>query len=44
MREAGVDLVAINIFGWAHLEPQPGVYDFTTLDTVIELLTPTASG
>lgn len=38
MREAGVDLVAINIFGWASLEPQPGVYDFTTLDTVIELL------
>lgn len=38
MREAGVDLVAINIFGWAELEPRPGEYDFTTLDTVIELL------
>lgn len=38
MREAGVDLVAINIFGWAQIEPRPGEYDFTTLDTVIELL------
>ena len=24
MRELGVDLVAINIFGWAHLEPRDG--------------------
>ena len=38
MREAGVDLVAINIFGWSHLEPRPGEYDFETLDTIIELL------
>ncbi|RYV49852.1 beta-galactosidase [Pengzhenrongella frigida] len=38
MREAGVDLVAINIFGWSHLEPRPGEYDFTTLDTVMDLL------
>ena len=38
MREAGVDLVAINIFGWSHIEPRPGEYDFATLDTIIELL------
>lgn len=38
MQEAGVDLVAINIFGWSHLEPRQGEYDFTRLDTVIELL------
>ncbi len=38
MRQAGVDLVAINIFGWSQLEPRPGEYDFTALDTVIELL------
>ena len=38
MRKAGVDLVAINIFGWSHLEPQPGRYDFTTLDAVLDLL------
>ena len=38
MREAGVDLVAINIFGWAQLEPRSGEFDFTGLDTIIELL------
>lgn len=35
MREAGVDLVAINIFGWAHLEPRAGHYDFARLDDII---------
>lgn len=38
MREAGVDLVAINIFGWAQLEPRSGQFDFTALDTIIDLL------
>ncbi|TFD76020.1 beta-galactosidase [Cryobacterium fucosi] len=38
MQEAGVDLVAINIFGWSQLEPRPGEYDFTALDSIIELL------
>jgi len=38
MQQAGVDLVAINIFGWSSLEPRRGEYDFTLLDTVIELL------
>ncbi|GAA2235732.1 beta-galactosidase [Herbiconiux moechotypicola] len=38
MREARVNLVAINIFGWAQLEPLPGQYDFSRLDAVIELL------
>jgi beta-galactosidase len=38
MREAGVNLVAINIFGWAALEPLPGQYDFSALDAVIEVL------
>ncbi|MBG6058903.1 beta-galactosidase [Cryobacterium sp. MP_M5] len=38
MQEAGVDLVAINIFGWSQLEPRPGEYDFTALDAVIDLL------
>ncbi|WP_060915026.1 beta-galactosidase [Microbacterium oleivorans] len=35
MREAGVDLVAINIFGWAHVEPRAGEYDFARLDDII---------
>ncbi len=38
MRELGVTLVAINVFGWALIEQRPGVYDFDQLDAVIELL------
>lgn len=38
MVEAGVDIVAINIFGWASIEPRPGDYDFDSLDTIIALL------
>ncbi|WP_405371952.1 MULTISPECIES: beta-galactosidase [unclassified Microbacterium] len=38
MTEAGVDLVAINIFGWAHLEPRQGEFDFARLDDIIERL------
>lgn len=38
MREAGVDLVAINIFGWSQVEPRAGEYDFRALDSIIELL------
>ncbi|MFH8251456.1 beta-galactosidase [Microbacterium sp. B2969] len=35
MQEAGVDLVAVNIFGWSHIEPRAGEYDFRALDDVI---------
>lgn len=35
MGEAGVDLVAINIFGWSHIEPRPGEFDFRGLDDVL---------
>ncbi|WP_082480102.1 beta-galactosidase [Agreia sp. Leaf283] len=38
MNEAGVTLVAINIFGWAQLEPVRGSYDFAALDAIIEIL------
>ena len=38
MREAGVDLVAINVFGWSSLEPRPGEYDFDSLDRIVGLL------
>ncbi|MFG6477222.1 beta-galactosidase [Microbacterium sp. P06] len=38
MTEAGVDLVAINVFGWSHIEPRQGEFDFTALDRVIDLL------
>ena len=53
MQQAGVNLVSINIFSWALIEPSEGVYDFAQLDEIIELLgeggidvdlgTPTAS-
>ncbi|GHJ37715.1 beta-galactosidase [Streptomyces sp. TS71-3] len=32
MREAGVSLVTLGIFGWARSEPVPGEYDFGWLD------------
>ena len=38
MKEAGVNLVAVNIFGWAELEPSPGTYSFEGLDQVLDLL------
>lgn len=38
MRELGVDLVAINIFGWAQLQPQPGPFDFSRLDRIMAML------
>lgn len=53
MQEARVNMVSLGIFSWAKLEPQPGVFDFSWLDRVMELLhsqgvsvnlsTPTAS-
>jgi len=38
MREAGINLVAVNIFGWAELEPEAGVFRFENLDAVMDLL------
>lgn len=38
MREAGVNLVAVNIFGWSHVEPREGEFDFSDLDEVVALL------
>ncbi|GGC01460.1 beta-galactosidase [Cellulomonas carbonis] len=38
MREAGVSLVAVNVFGWSDVEPRPGTYDFSRLDAVVDLL------
>lgn len=38
MRSAGVDLVAINIFGWADLQDADGSIDTSDLDEIIELL------
>lgn len=38
MQQAGINLVRIAEFAWAKLEPQPGVYDFGWLHTVVEKL------
>ncbi|MFJ5613156.1 beta-galactosidase [Streptomyces sp. NPDC093221] len=38
MRRAGVNLVTLNVFGWAELEPEPGRYDFAPLDARLERL------
>jgi beta-galactosidase len=38
MVEAGVDLVTIGVFSWAHLETAPGDYHFGWLDDVMERL------
>lgn len=38
MREVGVSLVAINIFGWSDLQGPDGAVDFSRLDEIIGLL------
>ena len=38
MREAGVNLVSVGIFGWAKLQPTEKRFDFAWLDRVINLL------
>lgn len=38
MREAGVDLVAINVFGWSALQGPDGAFRFDELDEVVSLL------
>ena len=53
MREAGVNLVSVGIFSWGLLETDEGVFDFSWLDEILDLLhehgiavdlgTPTAS-
>lgn len=38
MREAGVDLVTVGVFSWAHLEPSEGRYEFAWLDDIMDKL------
>ncbi|PJJ71748.1 beta-galactosidase [Diaminobutyricimonas aerilata] len=38
MREAGIDLVSVNIFSWALLEPREGEFRFDQLDDILDLL------
>lgn len=38
MREAGVNLVSINIWSWSTIEPTEGTFDLAWLDAVVDLL------
>jgi beta-galactosidase len=38
MKEAGVTMVSLGIFGWAQVEPRPGEFDFEWFDRVMDLL------
>lgn len=38
MKLAHVNMVSINIFSWASLEPEPGRYSFEKLDRIMDLL------
>jgi beta-galactosidase len=38
MKVAGVDLVTVAVFAWAHLEPAEGRYEFGWLDDVLDRL------
>lgn len=44
MGEAGVDLVTVGVFSWAHLEVAPGDYRFDWLDDVLARLTAAGIG
>ena len=37
-KEAGVDIVTLNVFSWAMLQPSEDEYDFSTLDRIMELV------
>lgn len=38
LKQANIDTVTINIFSWARIEKEEGVYDFSELDDIIEML------
>ncbi|WP_037767002.1 beta-galactosidase [Streptomyces sp. 142MFCol3.1] len=38
MQQAGVNLVTVGVFSWSRLQPQPGVFDWSLLDEVLDLL------
>ncbi len=37
-KEAGINELNVGIFSWSYLEPEDGVYDFTWLDEVMDML------
>ena len=36
MQVAGVNIVSLEIFSWARIQPQPDVWDFARLDEAID--------
>lgn len=38
MKESGVNLVTLPVFGWASLEPKPFQYDFSELDKMMNIM------
>lgn len=39
LREAHIDIVTLNVFSWAALQPNETTYDFSRLDEIMELVT-----
>ena len=37
--KAGVDIVTLNVFSWAALQPSEDIYDFEKLDRIMEMVT-----
>jgi beta-galactosidase len=44
MRECGVSIVSLGIFGWAQVEPQPGMFEWGWLDDVMDRLADSGVG
>ena len=37
-KEAGIDIVTLNVFSWAALQPSEDEYDFARLDKIMDLV------
>ena len=38
LKDAGIDIVTLNVFSWASLQPNESTYDFKRLDEIMELV------
>lgn len=39
LKKAGIDVVTLNVFNWAMLQPDETTYDFSKLDEIVKLVT-----
>ena len=37
-KEAGIDIVTLNVFSWAAIQPSEEEYDFSKLDRIMEMV------